>query len=274
MKSSRQKKIQVSVVVPAYNEEKTVGQMMADLLKCPTAEEIIVVNDGSTDQTEKILRSFGRQINLLTYSRNRGKAYALYRGIKAASGEVVIFLDADLTFLRDEHLRKLAQPILARKTNYTLGMIESNKLNKFWFRITGQRAYLKEPLRPYLEQIKNSRFGIEVFLNDIFPFKWGKKVSLGGLGFVPKYQKMPPSEALPAFIKMMLEVSKTRVELKIKQHRQLERLLNPKKIKSLKAFQEKINQIKDKEISALFREDVLPSLKKITSSPKKIYRLP
>lgn len=264
MKSPRQKKIQVSVVVPAYNEEKSVGQMIADLLQCPTAEEIIVVNDGSTDQTEKILRGFDQKINLITYSRNRGKAYALYRGIKAASGKVVILLDADLTFLKDEHLRKLVRPILARKTNYTLGMTELNKLNKFWFRITGQRAYLREPLEPYLEEIKNSRFGVEVFLNDIFPFKWGKKVYLGGLDFVPKYQKMPISEALPAFIKMMLEVSKTRVELRIKQHRQLEKLLNPKKIKSLKTFKEKIIQIKDKEISALFREYVLPSFKKIT----------
>ncbi len=91
----------VSILVPVYNEERTIRTTIDSILKsdCPDSE-LIVINDGSTDGTENKLRDFidSGQI-LYIKKRNGGKASALNMGIKAAKGEVVIFTDADSFFL-------------------------------------------------------------------------------------------------------------------------------------------------------------------------------
>ncbi len=91
----------VSVIVPAYNEEKTIRDCLETILASDYPDlEVIVVNDGSTDGTEGAIRPLieGGRIRYLAQA-NAGKAAALNRGLAAASGEVVLFTDADSIFL-------------------------------------------------------------------------------------------------------------------------------------------------------------------------------
>lgn len=250
------KKPKVSVIVCAYNEEKNLRQTLSDLVKCPTAEEIIVVNDGSTDQTLQIIKEFKPQVKIISYRKNKGKGYALSRGIKAAQGKVVVFLDAHLKNLKDHHLKQLSQPILKRKTNYVISQCARD--------LSGQRAYLKELILPHLSHLQKSRFGVETYLNVFFKPNWGKRVILKGLVHLIKHEVMPASEILPAYIQEAIEISKTKLEIQVNQHRQLEKILNPKKIKTVKAFQKKIEEIKDKEVSGLIKKYILPYLRKVT----------
>lgn len=257
--------INVSVIICAYNEEKYIGQTIRDLLKCPTAQEIIVVDDGSKDKTREILKSFGKKIRLITYWGNRGKGFALFRGIKAARGEVVVFLDAHLENLEDRHLQSLTEPIFKKKANYVLATCDQTiKRGSFFPSLTGQRAYLKQILIPFLPYIKKTRFGVETYLNEIFKPRWGKKIHLEGLIHLVKHQKMPMNEVLPAYVQEILEISKTKLEIRTNQHRQLQKILNPKNIKTLKNLAQKVDEIKDKEISELVKKYVLPYLRKIT----------
>ncbi|MFL5310749.1 MAG: glycosyltransferase [Myxococcales bacterium] len=92
----------VSVVVPAYNEERTIRVALETLLESEYPElEVIVVDDGSTDATADRILDLHEQGRIrLIRQQNAGKATALNKGIAAATGEVVLYTDADSLFLR------------------------------------------------------------------------------------------------------------------------------------------------------------------------------
>ena len=87
----------VSVIIPAYNEEKTIGQVIANTLDVMDSQnlpyEIIVVDDGSTDKTGRIASQC--KATLLTNLTNKGKGYSLRRGFYQAQGEIVVTIDSD-----------------------------------------------------------------------------------------------------------------------------------------------------------------------------------
>ena len=92
-----------SVIVPAFNEghviQKTVAELARVLDSCLPAYEIIVVNDGSSDNTSAKVAELAERdarVRLEAYSPNRGKGYALRRGFKVSRGETIVFFDADL----------------------------------------------------------------------------------------------------------------------------------------------------------------------------------
>ncbi len=90
---------QLSVIIPAYNEEKVIfknlKQVESYLKRNFDKHEIIVVNDGSSDKTADEVRKFGKA-KLVTYKKNRGKGYAVKKGVFRAKYEHVLFMDADL----------------------------------------------------------------------------------------------------------------------------------------------------------------------------------
>ena len=86
----------ISVIIPAYNAEKTLKNCLQSLEQQTFKDfEIIVVNDGSTDQTPKILTASDPKIKVIN-QKNAGAAAARNRGAKEAQGELIIFCDADL----------------------------------------------------------------------------------------------------------------------------------------------------------------------------------
>jgi dolichyl-phosphate beta-glucosyltransferase len=90
--------MKVSIVVPAYNEESRIVGFLEDLvnfMKKRGGYEIVVVNDGSTDNTLKVLEKFKRGIKIVSYKKNKGKGGAVREGVAAAKGEKIIFMDAD-----------------------------------------------------------------------------------------------------------------------------------------------------------------------------------
>lgn len=93
----------LSIIVPAYNEENRLGpslkRMLAYFDSQPYSYEILVVSDGSTDETEEIVNGIAAcrpQVYLLSYTPNRGKGYAVRYGMLRARGERLLFTDADL----------------------------------------------------------------------------------------------------------------------------------------------------------------------------------
>jgi len=92
----------ISIVIPAYNEEVSIGSLLNTILSVDTerlgfTKEIIVVNDGSKDKTEEVVRGFS-QVRLINQNPNQGRGCALKRGIDAANGQYILFQDADLEY--------------------------------------------------------------------------------------------------------------------------------------------------------------------------------
>lgn len=95
--------MRLSVVIPAYNEEdrivSTVENTLAYLGSQPFTSEVLVVSDGSTDGTARVVKTFsppaGVALEVLEYHPNRGKGYAVRYGMRRAKGETVLFMDAD-----------------------------------------------------------------------------------------------------------------------------------------------------------------------------------
>jgi glycosyltransferase involved in cell wall biosynthesis len=115
----------LSIIVAAYNERRTVRAVIDRLLaiELPVAREILIVDDGSTDGTRDVLDAAVAErlpITVLGGERNRGKGYAIRRGLARASGSIVAIQDADLE-LDPQQLAGLIQPILRRETDVVYG---------------------------------------------------------------------------------------------------------------------------------------------------------
>jgi glycosyltransferase involved in cell wall biosynthesis len=104
----------VSVVIPAFNEERTIETLLKRVLEArhePHQWEIIVVDDCSKDKTTELVKKFHPDVRLVSHEKNLGKGGALRTGFASVSGEVVLIQDADLEYDPNEY-RKLLQPIL------------------------------------------------------------------------------------------------------------------------------------------------------------------
>ncbi len=120
---------EVSIIVPVYNEEKTIKKILYKINKVNLKrKEIIVINDGSNDNTNKILLKLEKKnINkLISLKKNYGKGYAIRQGLKYAKGKIIIIQDGDLEYNPQDYL-KLIKPILSNTTNVVYG---SRVLNK------------------------------------------------------------------------------------------------------------------------------------------------
>ncbi|PTM58547.1 glycosyltransferase family 2 protein [Desmospora activa] len=114
--------VQVSAIVPAYNEEDRIEATLKALHDIPQIDEILVINDGSQDRTATLARPLAHQVE--SFSQNLGKGAALTRGVKQARGEILLFVDADLK----EHARScsaLLEPIINGDTDMTIACFPS-----------------------------------------------------------------------------------------------------------------------------------------------------
>jgi len=201
-----QNPVTISVIVPVYNEEQTVSEVVSNLLSNPYFYEVICVNDGSTDESLRELEKFRDRIKLISFTENQGKGQALGAGIERAKGDFVAFIDADLTNLSEVHIEALLSPILRGEADAVLGYAKRGEMPNLAAHLTGQRVYYKEDLLPFLDQIARSRFGVEVLLNDIFRDKRVMMVPLQDLIGLTKAEKRSPLLAVIEYVEEVNEI--------------------------------------------------------------------
>jgi glycosyltransferase involved in cell wall biosynthesis len=112
----------LSVIIPVYNEAKTISQVLEKIDSLDIDKEIIVVDDGSNDGSDKVLRNIKfANFRLIHHSSNRGKGAAILTGLANASGEFVIIQDADLEYDPADYL-KLIKEIKMENVDVVLGV--------------------------------------------------------------------------------------------------------------------------------------------------------
>ncbi len=112
----------ISVIVPVYNEAKTIRQILDKINSVDIDKEIIVVDDGSFDGTDKILNDIRYDnLKIVHHSSNRGKGAALLTGLAHATGEFVIIQDADLEYNPQEYT-KLMEEFMKGDADLVLGV--------------------------------------------------------------------------------------------------------------------------------------------------------
>lgn len=110
----------VSIIVPALNEEATIGEVVTRLLALPLKAQVVVVDDGSTDRTGWILASFGERITTIRHESPQGKGAAIVDALAVCEGRVTIVQDADLEYA-PEQIPALVAPILAGEASVVFG---------------------------------------------------------------------------------------------------------------------------------------------------------
>jgi glycosyltransferase involved in cell wall biosynthesis len=129
----------LSVVMPCFNEEQTVKEILDRVFESPLVAEVIAVDDASTDRTLEILRAYGDpRLRVLTHPVNRGKGAALRRGFAEATQPYVIVQDADLEYDPGEYPRIIA-PLLADEADVVYGSRftggDARRILYFWHMI-------------------------------------------------------------------------------------------------------------------------------------------
>lgn len=197
-----------TVIIPAHNEAVTVGAVVDAALAASFVSRVVVVSDGSTDDTERVARVAGADV--ISLPVQSGKGAALMHGVAEADTDVVVFLDADLQGLRPDHVDALIRPVQAGQVVMQVGLRDRGAMARWvephllW--LSGQRALRREV---FLSVDPNARRGyrVEASLN-VLCRKHGWKyeaVLLDGLRVCTKFTKVG-WKALPQYVKMWGQV--------------------------------------------------------------------
>lgn len=100
--------LEVSVVIPAFNEERNVGKVVNAAKDVGEVDEVLVIDDGSEDRTADVAKGTGAR--LISLEENKGKGYAMRKGCEMAKGDILIFLDADLKNITPEKIQRIIDP--------------------------------------------------------------------------------------------------------------------------------------------------------------------
>jgi polyisoprenyl-phosphate glycosyltransferase len=112
--------LRVAAIVPAYNEGATLHEVLSVLKATPSVDEVLVVSDGSTDETVEIARSLGlRTIHL---RQNQGKGRAMEIGVAHTDAEILLFVDADILNLTVGLIQRLLDPVLSGRSDMNVGI--------------------------------------------------------------------------------------------------------------------------------------------------------
>lgn len=145
IKTSNSHDMTVSVIIPAFNEEKTVGNVVNVVKSLNSIDEIIVVDDGSSDRTFQVAEDAGATV--IQHFKNRGKGAAIKTGFKNSKGDIVVFLDADIQNLTAKQVEKIIKPIIMGEADVT-----KTKFNREAGRVTELTA--KPLLNFFFPEIK------------------------------------------------------------------------------------------------------------------------
>lgn len=160
----------ITCIIPAYNEEKRIRHVLNEVIGQDYISEIIVVNDGSTDNTKFLLESQSG-IKVIQHHKNLGKTAAMISGIKEAKGDFLLFLDSDLVGITSKDIQALLAPVETGVCDISISLRSNSPFLWKWIGldyISGERMVPKDLFLGHLKALESLRpFAFEVFINSI-----------------------------------------------------------------------------------------------------------
>lgn len=178
----------LSIIIPIYNEKNTLLEIISRIEKSDIGnmtKEIILVDDGSTDRVQDILKKLENKYRVIYQKKNKGKGAAVRAGFKEATGDIVLIQDADLEYNPNEYFQ-LLKPILDDEADVVYGSrftgIGAHRVLFYWHNLgnrflttlsniftnlnltdieTCYKVFRKEVIKDVLPKLKSNRFGFE-----------------------------------------------------------------------------------------------------------------
>ena len=204
--------VYISAIIPAFNEESTIANVLNTLKMADNINEIIVVSDGSTDDTALISRRCGARV--VELPQNRGKGAAIKAGLNICRGDIILLLDADLVGLKTVHVESLLKPVAAARSDMAVGVFSNGRFStdmaqKITPQLSGQRAVRKWIL-DRMANLELSGYGVEVALTryaeeENIPVLF---VELADLTHITKEEKLGFFRGFAQRLKMYWEILK------------------------------------------------------------------
>lgn len=163
--------MRVTIIIPSYNEDKTLPKIIEKVLdqKIPYEKELIVVDDGSTDQTKKITEQLSDKKNIkwLTNRQNLGKGASIIKALGDATGDVILIQDADLEYSPSDY-PKLLEPFRHKNVKVVYGsrVLGNNRISHWTFNLGGRLVTLLTNLL-YGTKITDEPTGYKIFRKEI-----------------------------------------------------------------------------------------------------------
>ncbi|HEY4501378.1 MAG TPA: glycosyltransferase family 2 protein [Candidatus Paceibacterota bacterium] len=208
----------VAAVIPAFNEAETIREVINAVKQSELIDEVIVVSDGSNDETAAIARSCG--ITVYDLETNVGKGWAMLYAVKRTDADIIIFLDADLIGLESSHVDKILRPVLNEEKEMVVGIRDLGKIYAMLYRFlpltSGQRAIRKHILTKIHPQFIKG-FTVEFSMNyycRLNNLSVGV-IFLSGVTIRKKIHKVDFFRALCQYISMIFEILKCAVLIRL-----------------------------------------------------------
>ena len=279
----------ITCIIPAWNEEKNIKRVLKIVNTFPFFNEIIVVDDGSEDQTKKEVKKFPK-IRLIEHQKNQGKTAAVLTGINKSRGELIVLIDADLINLSHENIAKMIYLVLNKQYDMTI-LDRQGDREAIWGWTNGARFFGGERTfwKKEFNKIKIPKDGgylLEIIMNlhYINKNKKIKTIYCKNLKTVHQYEKIGKIKGYYSYMvmaKKIIEVSK--VKGYIQQIRSIEdehkeiKKLEKRKNRIFNKLRKKIGETKFKEmkskvnsrIKRLIPKEKFSKLKKLINKYRK-----
>ena len=260
---SQFKNTKVSCIIAAYNEERRIAAVLKVVENFPFFNEIVVVNDGSQDFTAEVVKKF--DVKLIEHKKNQGKTAAVLTGVNHSSGELLVFIDADLVGLTPENIAKMMYLVLNGSYRMTI-LDRAGDRSAIWgwtncARFFGGERCLwrKDFLNVGLS--KNSGYLMEIIMNLYYLNKKMKvrNIYCDNLYTVHQYNKVGKLRGYWNYFKMSVKIVRRATLLEFlkqikgieedhkyfKEYRKLIHKVSLKKYKSLKERFEMVSRIRE-----------------------------
>ncbi|MDA8233400.1 MAG: glycosyltransferase family 2 protein [Clostridia bacterium] len=202
----------IAAIIPAYNEERTIGSIVHTVRQVPLIKEVLVVCDGCIDNTAGVARQAGATV--IQLPENMGKGGAMMVGAQSTTAEVVLFLDADLVGLKVKHIVDLIEPVVLDGAKMSVGLFGRGRLATDLAQViapylSGQRAMVRDLLFE-IDSLEVTRFGVEVALTNLVRKKNHPVVDviLKDMTHIMKEEKLGLVKGFGARMKMYWEIAK------------------------------------------------------------------